>query len=164
METHYGLKLFLLVLVPRHPQRIEDVAALVAKHGFKLQRRSSNTAVGVDTQVWLGDSMGELFAYYAACDVAFVGGSLIDHGGQNLIGSAFFNAGVEEMLRAQANIADVRKFLGKIYNGTGKTEDLDALDDEEIVQLPPGFRVVAAPALTVPGLDAERHLIVLETA
>ena len=42
---------------------------------------------------------------------------------------------IDEMLRAQANIADVRKFLGKIYNGTGKTEELDTLDDGEIVQL-----------------------------
>jgi 3-deoxy-D-manno-octulosonic-acid transferase len=83
--TRYPIAETLLVLVPRHPQRIEDVAALVDQHGLKLQRRSSNTAVGVDTQVWLGDSMGEMFAYYAACDVAFVGGSLIDHGGQNLI-------------------------------------------------------------------------------
>lgn len=75
----------LLVLVPRHPQRVEDVAGLVGLHRLKLQRRSSNHPVEADTQVWIGDSMGEMFAYYAACDIAFVGGSLIDHGGQNLI-------------------------------------------------------------------------------
>jgi 3-deoxy-D-manno-octulosonic-acid transferase len=75
----------LLILVPRHPQRIEDVAALVGKHGLSFQRRSEGQSIAVDTQVWLGDSMGEMFAYYAACDVAFVGGSLIDHGAQNLI-------------------------------------------------------------------------------
>ncbi|CAG4884701.1 3-deoxy-D-manno-octulosonic acid transferase [Georgfuchsia toluolica] len=75
----------LLVIVPRHPQRVEDVAGLVGMHRLKLQRRSSDHGIEADTQVWLGDSMGEMFAYYAACDVAFVGGSLIDHGGQNLI-------------------------------------------------------------------------------
>ena len=75
----------LLVIVPRHPQRVDDVAGLVNVRQLKLQRRSSNQAVATDTQVWLGDSMGEMFAYYAACDIAFVGGSLIDHGGQNLI-------------------------------------------------------------------------------
>ncbi len=75
----------LLVIVPRHPQRVEDVAGLIGLRHLKLQRRSSNHAVEADTQVWLGDSMGEMFAYYAACDVAFVGGSLINHGGQNLI-------------------------------------------------------------------------------
>lgn len=75
----------LLVMVPRHPQRVEDVAGLVGLRRLKLQRRSSNDTIEAGTQVWLGDSMGEMFAYYAACDVAFVGGSLIDHGGQNLI-------------------------------------------------------------------------------
>jgi len=75
----------LLVVVPRHPQRFEEVAALAGKAGFVLQRRSENTPVAADTQVLLGDSMGEMFAYYAACDAAFVGGSLLDYGSQNLI-------------------------------------------------------------------------------
>lgn len=75
----------LLIIVPRHPQRFEDVAGLVGLRRLKLQRRSGNHDVDADTQVWIGDSMGEMFAYYAACDIAFVGGSLVDHGGQNLI-------------------------------------------------------------------------------
>ena len=75
----------LLVVVPRHPQRFDEVAALAARHGFAVQRRSENTPVAAQTQVLLGDSMGEMFAYYAACDVAFVGGSLLDYGCQNLI-------------------------------------------------------------------------------
>lgn len=75
----------LLVVVPRHPQRFEEVAALAAKAGFAVQRRSENAPVAAQTQMLLGDSMGELFAYYAACDVAFVGGSLLDYGSQNLI-------------------------------------------------------------------------------
>ncbi|MFY9326547.1 MAG: lipid IV(A) 3-deoxy-D-manno-octulosonic acid transferase [Georgfuchsia sp.] len=75
----------LLVLVPRHPQRVKDVAGLVGLRCLKWQCRSSIDTVEADTQVWIGDSMGEMFAYYAACDIAFVGGSLIDHGGQNLI-------------------------------------------------------------------------------
>ncbi|MDI6746676.1 MAG: 3-deoxy-D-manno-octulosonic acid transferase [Rhodocyclaceae bacterium] len=75
----------LLVIVPRHPQRFAAVAQLVTQRGLKMQRRSDDAPVAVDTQVWLGDSMGELFAYYAAADVAFVGGSLLDFGCQNLI-------------------------------------------------------------------------------
>ena len=75
----------LLVVVPRHPQRFEEVAALAARAGFAVQRRSENAPVAAQTQVLIGDSMGELFAYYAACDVAFVGGSLLDYGSQNLI-------------------------------------------------------------------------------
>jgi 3-deoxy-D-manno-octulosonic-acid transferase len=75
----------LTVIVPRHPQRFEEVARLVEARGLRLQRRSDIAAVAPATRVVLGDSMGEMFAYYAACDVAFVGGSLLPLGGQNLI-------------------------------------------------------------------------------
>lgn len=75
----------LLVIVPRHPQRFDAVAQLIEARGLRLQRRSDDQPVAVDTQVWLGDSMGEMFAYYAAADVCFVGGSLLDYGSQNLI-------------------------------------------------------------------------------
>ncbi|HJV06102.1 MAG TPA: lipid IV(A) 3-deoxy-D-manno-octulosonic acid transferase [Chromobacteriaceae bacterium] len=75
----------LLVLVPRHPERFDSVAQLAENLGFPLQRRSDEQPLAPTTRVWLGDSMGELFAYYAAADVAFVGGSLLPLGGQNLI-------------------------------------------------------------------------------
>ena len=82
----------LLLLVPRHPQRFAEVAQLVTAAGLTVQRRSTlaldgtrPVAVAAEIDVVLGDSMGEMFAYYAACDVAFVGGSLLPLGGQNLI-------------------------------------------------------------------------------
>ncbi|MBM3341038.1 MAG: 3-deoxy-D-manno-octulosonic acid transferase [Betaproteobacteria bacterium] len=75
----------LLVIVPRHPQRFDEVAALLKQRGIPFQRRSANAAIPTDTRVLLGDSMGEMAAYYAACDVAFIGGSLLPFGGQNLI-------------------------------------------------------------------------------
>ena len=75
----------LLVIVPRHPQRFNEVAQLIERRGLRYQRRSEEAAVDPRTQVLLGDSMGEMFAYYAACDVAFIGGSLLLFGGQNLI-------------------------------------------------------------------------------
>jgi 3-deoxy-D-manno-octulosonic-acid transferase len=80
----------LLVLVPRHPQRFDAVAALIESAGLPYQRRSEINGAALDpqTRVLLGDSLGELFAYYAACDVAFVGGSLMPLGGQNLIEAA----------------------------------------------------------------------------
>ena len=74
----------LLVIVPRHPQRCDQVTALIRAAGFRVQRRSAGLPE-MDTEVWLGDSLGELFAYYAACDVACVGGSLLKFGCQNLI-------------------------------------------------------------------------------
>ena len=76
---------FLLVIVPRHPQRVDEVARLVAARGLTMQRRSESVAIASGTQVWLGDSMGEMLAYYAAADLAYVGGSLVPLGGQNLI-------------------------------------------------------------------------------
>lgn len=80
----------LLVLVPRHPQRFDEVAGLIESAGLPYQRRSvlDGTELNPGTRVLLGDSLGELFAYYAACDVAFVGGSLAPLGGQNLIEAA----------------------------------------------------------------------------
>lgn len=75
----------LLVLVPRHPQRFDEVATLLATRGIAFQRRSANQPVRPETRVVLGDSMGELFAYYRAADLAFIGGSLLPLGGQNLI-------------------------------------------------------------------------------
>ncbi|MDP1925577.1 MAG: lipid IV(A) 3-deoxy-D-manno-octulosonic acid transferase [Thiobacillus sp.] len=78
----------LLVLVPRHPQRFDEVAGLIAAAGLPYQRRSDGAPLAADTRVLLGDSLGELFAYYAACNVAFVGGSLQPLGGQNLIEAA----------------------------------------------------------------------------
>ena len=80
----------LLVLVPRHPQRFDAVAELIESAGLSWQRRSAldGAQLHAGTRVLLGDSLGELFAYYAACDVAFVGGSLAPLGGQNLIEAA----------------------------------------------------------------------------
>ena len=75
----------LLVIVPRHPQRFADIASLLEQRNLNFQRRSANCAVAAETQVVLGDSMGEMFAYYAAADIAFIGGSLLPYGGQNLI-------------------------------------------------------------------------------
>jgi len=75
----------LMVLVPRHPQRFGQVAALLEGEQIRFQRRSDDSPVSADTQVLLGDSMGEMYAYYAASDVAFVGGSLLPLGGQNLL-------------------------------------------------------------------------------
>lgn len=75
----------LMVIVPRHPQRFDEVAALIQKRDIKMQRRSDHQTIDADTKIVLGDSMGEMFAYFQACDVAFVGGSLLPLGGQNII-------------------------------------------------------------------------------
>ena len=81
----------LLLLVPRHPQRFDEVAALVNQAGLTLSRRSlwpEGSAPAESFDVWLGDSLGEMPAYYAAADVALLGGSFAPLGGQNLIEAA----------------------------------------------------------------------------
>jgi 3-deoxy-D-manno-octulosonic-acid transferase len=75
----------LTVIVPRHPQRFAAVADLLRQRGIPFVRRSGNTPVAADIEIVLGDSMGEMPGYFAAADVAFVGGSLLPLGGQNLI-------------------------------------------------------------------------------
>ena len=82
----------LLLLVPRHPQRFDTVAQIVRDAQLDLQRRSQWTDApppGADAaDVWLGDSLGEMPLYYAASDVALLGGSFAPLGGQNLIEAA----------------------------------------------------------------------------
>lgn len=77
----------LLVVVPRHPQRVAEVTALVRSLGLRVALRSGGLAVASDADVWIGDSMGEMYAYYAAVDIALIGGSWQALGGQNLIES-----------------------------------------------------------------------------
>lgn len=82
-----------LLIVPRHPQRFDDVASLVAQRGLSLSRRSTWGEAGPDDaalacDVWLGDSVGEMPAYYACAQVALLGGSFAPLGGQNLIEAA----------------------------------------------------------------------------
>lgn len=82
----------LTIIVPRHPQRFDEVAELIKKQGASFARRSalsdefSAESIALKSLNYLlGDSMGEMFTYYASCDVAFIGGSLLPLGGQNLI-------------------------------------------------------------------------------
>ena len=93
------------ILVPRHPQRFDAVAKLLEQRGINYQRKTlfnndatglehssaglaANSHVGSRPIIILGDSMGEMSMYYAACDIAFIGGSLLSYGGQNLIEAA----------------------------------------------------------------------------
>ena len=75
----------LLVLVPRHPERFKEAAALARRRGFSPVMRSRRTADCSGAQVFIGDTMGELPLFYAAADVAFVGGTLVERGGHNML-------------------------------------------------------------------------------
>ena len=82
------------LIVPRHPQRFDEVAALVKRCGLSVSRRSSwqsgpfENAEAMKADIWLGDTLGEMPLYYALSDVALLGGSFEKLGGQNLIEAA----------------------------------------------------------------------------
>ncbi len=82
------------LIVPRHPQRFDEVAKLIESHGFAVQRRSTwgqggpAAVTGEQPVIWLGDSLGEMALYYGLADVALLGGSFEPLGGQNLIEAA----------------------------------------------------------------------------
>ena len=108
----------LLILVPRHPKRFDAVAQLLTKRGFSYISRSSGKRCDADTEVFLGDTLGELTMFYAASDIAFVGGSLVPIGGHNLLepaalgipvltGSNNFNAQDIVDLLQEAGVAQV---------------------------------------------------------
>jgi 3-deoxy-D-manno-octulosonic-acid transferase len=78
----------LLVLVPRHPERFERVAQLVEDSGFQMVKRSEQRPCEQRTGVFLGDTMGELTLFIGASDAAFIGGSLVPHGGHNILEAA----------------------------------------------------------------------------
>ncbi|WFM71423.1 lipid IV(A) 3-deoxy-D-manno-octulosonic acid transferase [Halomonas sp. CKK8] len=110
----------LLVLVPRHPRRFDDVAALCRQAGLTLARRSRDEWPGDDTAVYLGDTMGELLALYGAADLAFVGGSLVPIGGHNLLEPAA--QGIPVLTGpALANFEDV----AEVMRGAGALVEVD---------------------------------------
>ena len=85
----------IIVLAPRHPERFEKVAAMIASAGFMLQRRSQWSALQpVTPGVFLLDSVGELAAVYALADIAFVGGSLVSTGGHNILEPAQYGSAI----------------------------------------------------------------------
>ena len=135
---------FLLVIVPRHPQRFDEVAKLFTDQGLRVQRKSQLGEGGVpaDAQLLVGDTMGEMFAYYTACDFAFIGGSLLPLGGQNLIeacacgkpvllGPHMFNFAQpsEDALAAGAalRVADAREVFARTFDLLANRKQLDRM-------------------------------------
>lgn len=80
-----------LILVPRHPERFHLVAMLIEKSGLNYVKRSANQPLNSNTQVLLGDTMGEMMLLYGVSNLAFVGGSLVKHGGHNPLEPIAFN-------------------------------------------------------------------------
>lgn len=100
----------LLVLVPRHPERFDTVAALCRRQNLATVRRSLQEPVDAGTQVVLGDTMGELLLFFGASDVAFVGGSLVPNGGHNLVEPAAWGLPLLSG-SSQFNFAEISRML-----------------------------------------------------
>lgn len=112
----------LLILVPRHPERFDAVHALCENAGLATVRRSSGQMPSADTAVLLGDSMGEMLLWYAAADIAFIGGSLIPRGGHNPLEAAAFGVPVLSGPHTH-NFTDI---FPQLYASGGAIEVADA--------------------------------------
>ncbi len=92
LEVHKALALdfpkLLTIIVPRHPERGNDLAAAVKAAGLRVGQRSKGMIPEPDIDVYLGDSLGELGLFYSLSPLAFIGGSLVPHGGQNPLEAA----------------------------------------------------------------------------
>ena len=123
----------LLLLVPRHPERFARVAALCEKRGLSLVSRSSRLPCLPDTAVFLGDSMGELPLFYAAADLAFIGGSLVPTGGHNPLEAAAL--GVPLLFGPQMfNFSEISQLLLR-ENAALQVRDAQALADSVVLLL-----------------------------
>lgn len=103
----------LLILVPRHPERFQTVAQLIEKMDIAYQRRTDYLAVRPHTQVLLGDTMGEMMVLYGLAQIAFVGGSLVKHGGHNPLEPIAFKLPVISGMHT-FNFPDVFKKLREV--------------------------------------------------
>jgi 3-deoxy-D-manno-octulosonic-acid transferase len=129
------------LIVPRHPQRFDAVAQLCREQGFSVSRRSDWTDGPRQADIWVGDSLGEMALYYAASDLALLGGSFAPLGGQNLIEAAAcgcpvvmgphtFNfvqaASLAVVAGAAFEVADLPQALEKVVALLGSEHDLQA--------------------------------------
>lgn len=142
-----------LLLVPRHPQRFDEVAAIVGQQGLRLARRSAwgppaadgavlPDAAAAAADVWLGDSLGEMPLYYAAAEVALLGGSFAPLGGQNLIEAAA--CGCPVVMGPHTFNFDEAATLALAAGAAERVPDVEAGVQAALALLEPGAREAAS--------------------
>jgi 3-deoxy-D-manno-octulosonic-acid transferase len=129
----------LLILVPRHKARFDEVAQLLSGESVSFRRRSLGEAVTADTAVLLGDTLGELNLFYACADLAFVGGSLVPVGGHNLLEPAMLGVPVlsGESLQNSREVADLLLARGaalRVSDAPGLAAELARLLSDHTVR------------------------------
>lgn len=149
-----------LIIVPRHPQRFESVATMIMQQSFKLVRRSQQQAIDAATQVYLADSMGELWQWFALANIAFVGGSLSDNGGHNPLEPA--RLGVPVVMGPNTfnfkQIVDILLEAGAMQQAASADEILDIW--QNILSNPPLSAQMSAAAITV--MDANQGALQMQ--
>lgn len=143
----------LLILVPRHPERFNSVFQLCQREGFATVRRSSGEPVVAQTQVLLGDTMGELLFLYALADIAFVGGSLVPNGGHNLLEPA----ALAKPVLSGPHLFNFLEIAAKLREAAALEEVEDAqglaLTVQRLFELPQDAQRMAAAGLNVMQLN-----------
>ncbi|RLV60798.1 3-deoxy-D-manno-octulosonic acid transferase [Parashewanella curva] len=126
-----------LIMVPRHPEQFDVAAKSIATFKMTLARRSQQQQVNSDTQVLLGDTMGEMLKFLACGDQAFIGGSFIEHGGQNPLEAAAMGLAVL-MGESRYNFTDICQMLVQVNGLTTVNSSrtlaeslLENINDEE---------------------------------
>jgi 3-deoxy-D-manno-octulosonic-acid transferase len=155
----------LLILVPRHPERFNEIAELSAKY-FKTERRSQTKDKNIDedTGVYLGDTMGEMLVMYAAADVAMVAGSLIPRGGHNILEPAVFSKPIITGVHV-FNFADIcntfekANALIKVNNPEELAEQITHLMHEKEMRDAYGQRARAVMDANRGALDKQLYVI-----
>lgn len=110
----------LLIIVPRHPERFEQVAKLCHERGLITHQQSKDETISDTTQIYLADSMGELVKWYGVADVALVGGSFVDVGGHNPIEPASLSKPIimGQDVKNCANLVHALKEVGALIQAT----------------------------------------------
>jgi 3-deoxy-D-manno-octulosonic-acid transferase len=163
-EKHPGLK---LILVPRHPERFNEVAELIAKSGFACARFSQDGNFAADKDVFLLDAIGHLMEFYALADVAFVGGTIYPLGGHNLMEPFVYKVPVVcgthlDKIKDVAVALLARQALFKVADVKELTRSLDQLLSQPELAVEIGER---GHELIVQGSGATlRALTLIETA
>jgi 3-deoxy-D-manno-octulosonic-acid transferase len=111
----------LTIIVPRHPERGPDIAAALAARGLAVARRRAADAISSQVAVYVADTMGELGLFYRLAPVAFIGGSLVKHGGQNPIEPISLGGAVVHGPHVH-NFADIYDALGKLSTALRVTD------------------------------------------
>jgi 3-deoxy-D-manno-octulosonic-acid transferase len=154
LEAHRGLAEFfpglLTVIVPRHPHRGEAVACLIAAAGLQVALRSREQLPSAATDIYVADTMGELGLFYRLAPIVFMGGSLVEHGGQNPIEAVKLGAAIVHGPHV-SNFTDVYQALGDA-GGAYRVDDAEAL-------LKRLGQLLADPAARQTSVDAAQRVV-----